>query len=129
MVTCFKIYRYSRKNVTHINIFFTDVLYLKFKRPPTFNYQSGQWVRIACKELNESEYHPFTLTSAPHENHLSLHIRALGPWTNNLRRIYDPNRDTNNEEVPKVKFDCVSFSFVLFFVLFCYHDGSSFKCC
>ena len=52
---------------------------------------SGQWVRIACKELGSSEFHPFTLTSAPHEKQLSLHIRAVGPWTSNLRKLFDPN--------------------------------------
>uniref|UniRef100_A0A2C9JBM6 NAD(P)H oxidase (H(2)O(2)-forming) n=1 Tax=Biomphalaria glabrata TaxID=6526 RepID=A0A2C9JBM6_BIOGL len=66
----------------------SGVLRLVFKRPSTFNYKSGQWVRIACKDLNKDEYHPFTLTSAPHEPFLSLHIRAVGPWTTNLRQVY-----------------------------------------
>jgi len=64
---------------------------LKFKRPLDFEYKSGQWVRIACIELGEGEYHPFTLTSAPNEDFLSLHIRAVGPWTMNLRSTYDAN--------------------------------------
>ncbi|KAK0057646.1 dual oxidase 2, partial [Biomphalaria pfeifferi] len=66
----------------------SGVLRLVFKRPSTFNYKSGQWVRIACTDLNKDEYHPFTLTSAPHEPFLSLHIRAVGPWTTNLRQVY-----------------------------------------
>jgi len=67
-----------------------DVTGLTFKRPSGFEYKSGQWVRIACLELGGDEYHPFTLTSAPHEDNLSLHIRAVGPWTTNLRSTYDP---------------------------------------
>lgn len=51
-------------------------------------YRSGQWVRIACLKLGADEYHPFTLTSAPHEDTLSLHIRAVGPWTSQLRELY-----------------------------------------
>ncbi|KAL5006128.1 hypothetical protein ScPMuIL_017286 [Solemya velum] len=69
----------------------SEVLALVFKRPLNFEYQSGQWVRVACLELGESEYHPFTLTSAPHEEHLSLHIRAVGPWTMNMRNTYNIN--------------------------------------
>ena len=65
---------------------------LVFKRPAGFDYKSGQWVRIACLDLGESEYHPFTLTSAPHEDSLSLHIRALGPWTKNIRAAVDPSK-------------------------------------
>uniref|UniRef100_A0A665WC44 NAD(P)H oxidase (H2O2-forming) n=1 Tax=Echeneis naucrates TaxID=173247 RepID=A0A665WC44_ECHNA len=59
----------------------SGVTHLKFKRPQGFMYRSGQWVRIACLMLGTDEYHPFTLTSAPHEETLSLHIRAVGPWT------------------------------------------------
>ena len=61
-----------------------------FKRPANFEYKAGQWCRIACVSLGGGEYHPFTLTSAPHEENLSLHIRSVGPWTNNLRQVYDP---------------------------------------
>lgn len=74
---------------------------LEFKRPQGFEYKSGQWVRIACKTLSSSEYHPFTLTSAPHEENLSLHIRAIGPWTMNLRATYDPNV-VREHPLPKV---------------------------
>ena len=64
------------------------VTHLEFKRPQGFVYRSGQWVRIACLVLGTDEYHPFTLTSAPHEETLSLHIRAVGPWTSQLRELY-----------------------------------------
>ncbi|XP_044130157.1 dual oxidase 1-like [Bufo gargarizans] len=65
----------------------SGVTSLKFQRPSDFDYKSGQWVRIACLSLGTDEYHPFTLTSAPHEETLSLHIRAVGPWTTSLRQI------------------------------------------
>ena len=67
----------------------SQVTGLYFKRPANFDYKSGQWVRIACLKLSSEEYHPFTLSSAPHEETLSLHIRSVGPWTNNLRKVYD----------------------------------------
>ncbi|XP_056272810.1 dual oxidase 1 [Pseudoliparis swirei] len=66
----------------------SGVTHLEFKRPQGFVYRSGQWVRIACLMLDTDEYHPFTLTSAPHEETLSLHIRAVGPWTSQLRDLY-----------------------------------------
>lgn len=93
---------------------FSDVLGLTFKRPLNFEYKSGQWVRIACLELGEGEYHPFTLTSAPHEEHLSLHIRAVGPWTMNMRKIYDRN-NRDDKPFPKVLFlNCVLLIFLPF---------------
>lgn len=94
----------------HFNsIFFTiGVTHLEFKRPENFEYKSGQWVRIACVPLNKNEYHPFTLSSAPHEENLSLHIRAVGPWTTNLRKVYDPN-NLQQHAYPKV---CIFYAYV-----------------
>ncbi|KAM4608065.1 dual oxidase 2-like, partial [Discoglossus pictus] len=81
----------------------SDVVHLKFQRPATFDYKSGQWVRIACLALGTDEYHPFTLTSAPHEDTLSLHIRAVGPWTTRLREIYSTQNVA--EKPPKLYLD------------------------
>ncbi|CAG5123669.1 unnamed protein product, partial [Candidula unifasciata] len=82
----------------------SGVIQLVFKRPLTFDYHSGQWVRIASPQLGKGEYHPFTLTSAPHEEHLSLHIRAVGPWTTNLRRLFDSNQ-IRTTPLPRIYLD------------------------
>ena len=80
---------------------FTDVTHIAFKRPSHFEYQSGQWIRLACKALGGDEYHALTLTSAPHEDTLSVHIRGVLPWTRNIRNVFDP--DTLKEKpYPKV---------------------------
>ena len=68
----------------------SEVVGIYFKRPVTFDYKAGQWVRIASLAQNPGEYHPFTLSSAPHEELLSLHIRVVGPWTYNFRQCMDP---------------------------------------
>lgn len=103
-----KLISYSRKkveiSVQKAELLPSDVLGLTFKRPLNFEYKSGQWVRIACLELGAGEYHPFTLTSAPHEEHLSLHIRAVGPWTMNMRRTYDIN-NRDGKPFPKLYLD------------------------
>ena len=96
---------------------------LEFKRPRSFEYMSGQWVRLAVAPLGKEEYHSFTLTSAPHEDTLSVHIRygthtktdivsfvranstltqrivmkccadrSVGPWTHNIRSVFDPDK-------------------------------------
>lgn len=71
-----------------------------FNRPPNFKYLSGQWVRLSCTAFRQSEYHSFTLTSAPHENFLSCHIKAQGPWTWKLRKFFDPHNYVHDEENP-----------------------------
>lgn len=32
--------------------------------------------------------HPFSITSAPDDNYLSIHIRQLGDWTHELKRVF-----------------------------------------
>ncbi|NWU65295.1 DUOX2 oxidase, partial [Pterocles burchelli] len=83
----------------------SDVTHLRFQRPQDFDYKSGQWVRIACVALGTTEYHPFTLTSAPHEDTLSLHIRAVGPWTTRLRELYSPESLVLIGKLPKLYLD------------------------
>ncbi|NXP53088.1 DUOX2 oxidase, partial [Heliornis fulica] len=83
----------------------SGVTHLRFQRPQDFDYKSGQWVRIACVALGTNEYHPFTLTSAPHEDTLSLHIRAAGPWTTRLRELYSPESLALIGRLPKLYLD------------------------
>ncbi|XP_042680572.1 dual oxidase 2 [Centrocercus urophasianus] len=83
----------------------SGVTHLRFQRPQDFDYKSGQWVRIACMALGTTEYHPFTLTSAPHEDTLSLHIRAVGPWTTRLRELYSPESLAVLGKLPKLYLD------------------------
>ena len=96
--------------------FIVDVTYLELKRPPGFDYKSGQWVRLACLKRGANEYHPFTLTSAPHEENIKLHIRAVGPWTLAIRRLYDRRNIVGN------KYPTVSWQH---FSLFFYNQATS----
>ena len=32
--------------------------------------------------------HPFSITSAPDDDYLSIHIRQLGDWTQELKRVF-----------------------------------------
>lgn len=38
--------------------------------------RAGQYIMICCPSLSYWEYHPFTLTSAPEEDHIAVHIRS-----------------------------------------------------
>merc|ERR1712110_283304 len=61
-----------------------DVIGLTFQAPRGFVYQAGQYVLLGWR----GEFHPFTLTSAPEERFLSVHIRASDSldWCSALRR-------------------------------------------
>ncbi len=50
----------------------------------------GQYVRLSCTAVTPEEFHSLTLTSAPHQDCLSVHIKAVGPWTWRLRQETGP---------------------------------------
>ena len=76
--------------VVRADILPSQVIGIYFKRPTSFDYLAGQWLKVASAAQNPTEFHSFTISSAPHEEYLSLHIRAVGPWTFNFREHYNP---------------------------------------
>jgi len=57
---------------------------ISFPKPEGFDYNPGQFVQIAVPAISLWEFHPISLSSAPHEPMVTLHIRALGDWTSKL---------------------------------------------
>jgi len=51
---------------------------------PSFKYTAGQWLFIQIPELSRWQWHPFTITSAPEDPYVSVHIRQVGDFTRGL---------------------------------------------
>ncbi|KAL0951290.1 hypothetical protein HGRIS_008001 [Hohenbuehelia grisea] len=51
---------------------------------PSFKYTAGQWLFIMVPEISGWQWHPFTITSAPEDPYVSIHIRQVGDWTRGL---------------------------------------------
>eukprot|EP00662_Eupelagonemidae_sp_cell21_P008015 gene8015-17145_t len=65
----------------------SDVVRVLIPKGEGFEYKGGQYVFIAVPELSMFEWHPFSLSSAPHQGDISLHVRVLGGWTRRLRDL------------------------------------------
>ncbi|XP_062146296.1 respiratory burst oxidase homolog protein F-like [Alnus glutinosa] len=65
-----------------------NVLMLQMSKPPQFKYKSGQYMFIQCPTVSAFQWHPFSITSAPGDDYLSVHIRQLGDWTQELIRVF-----------------------------------------
>ncbi|CAJ0942291.1 unnamed protein product, partial [Mesorhabditis belari] len=78
---------YKKLQVLNAALLPSDIIYLQFKRPVSFKFKSGQWVRISSPAFKCSfnEHHAFSLASAPQAPTLELYIKAVGPWTWKLR--------------------------------------------
>lgn len=70
-----------------------NLVEIRFPRRVAFQYRAGQFVRIAVKELNAFEYHPVTISSAPVQDEVTIHFRALGDWTNRLMELADTHSE------------------------------------
>ncbi|QCD91691.1 respiratory burst oxidase homolog protein A-like [Vigna unguiculata] len=71
-----------------VAIYTGNVLTLQMSKPPQFRYKSGQYMFVQCPAVSPFEWHPFSITSAPGDDYLSVHIRQLGDWTQELRRVF-----------------------------------------
>mmetsp|Transcript_5020 Transcript_5020/g.8338 ORF Transcript_5020/g.8338 Transcript_5020/m.8338 type:complete len:1579 (-) Transcript_5020:342-5078(-) len=87
--------------VVNVQVLPSNVISLQFERPEGFGYRSGMWLQVACPAIQEGEYHPFTITSAPEDEYLSLHIRTVGYWTNAAKKIYGSIAQGSQEDRPE----------------------------
>jgi len=63
----------------------SKVISLVVEKPPSFNFSAGDMVYVKIPKIAASEWHPFTISSAPEvQDEFTLHIRAVGGWTNSL---------------------------------------------
>eukprot|EP01052_Picozoa_sp_SAG31_P010151 SAG31_NODE_547_length_14228_cov_3.787105_4_plen_113_part_00 len=63
-------------------------------------YEAGQYVRINCPFIAPLEWHPFTISSGPESNTLTLHIKVTRPdgFTGKLKAFMD-SMNTNGHRV------------------------------
>ncbi|KAF7289129.1 FAD-binding FR-type domain-containing protein [Mycena chlorophos] len=44
---------------------------------PSFKYTAGQWLFLQVPEVSRWQWHPFTITSAPDDPYVSVHVRQV----------------------------------------------------
>ncbi|EPS63617.1 hypothetical protein M569_11166 [Genlisea aurea] len=78
----------SSVSLLKVTLYPGNVLSLHMTKPPKFRYKSGQYVFVQCPSVSPFEWHPFSITSAPDDDYISIHIRQLGDWTHDLKRVF-----------------------------------------
>ena len=69
---------------------------LQIKKEKT-TVRSGQYIFLSCPEISYFQWHPFTLTSAPEEDYLSVHIRIVGDFTSALAKACGCDFDSKDK--------------------------------
>jgi len=67
------------------------VIELRMKKQ-SFDYIPGQYLFLNCPYISKNEWHPFTITSAPDEDFVSVHINIVGNWTGALAALLNPDK-------------------------------------
>jgi NADPH oxidase len=85
----------------------SNVVEVQIKKEKTKS-KAGQYIFLCCPEISLWQYHPFTLTSAPEEDYLSVHIRCVGDFTKALATVLGCDFESattqrgNSDDVPAV---------------------------
>ncbi|PHT80158.1 putative respiratory burst oxidase -like protein J [Capsicum annuum] len=84
------VYEHSHHvNIIKAVIYTGNVLALYMSKPQGFKYKSGMYLFVKCPDISTFEWHPFSITSAPDDDYLSVHIRTLGDWTTELKTRFE----------------------------------------
>lgn len=77
----------------------SKVVELQIKKEKT-SIRAGQYIFICCPAISYFQWHPFTLTSAPEEDYISVHIRVVGDFTTELAKAV--GCDFNSEKAKEL---------------------------
>ncbi|KAK3509883.1 hypothetical protein QTP70_018506 [Hemibagrus guttatus] len=102
-----RFYRSRQKVViTKVVMHPSKTLELQLKKKG-FKMEVGQYIFMKCPSISHLEWHPFTLTSAPEEDHFSIHVRIVGDWTDALYKACGGDKSGVQEawELPRVAVD------------------------
>ncbi|KAK1577712.1 hypothetical protein Q3G72_024180 [Acer saccharum] len=80
--------RFKPVNIFKVVVYPQNVLALHMSVPCGFKYKSGQYIFVKCPTISRFQWHPFSITSAPGDDFLSVHIRKLGDWTRQLNSVF-----------------------------------------
>ncbi|KAF2288430.1 hypothetical protein GH714_007428 [Hevea brasiliensis] len=93
LYACERLIRAFRSSIKSVKILKVavypgNVLALHMSKPQGFKYKSGQYMFVNCAAVSPFEWHPFSITSAPGDDYVSVHIRTLGDWTRQLKTVF-----------------------------------------
>ncbi|KAL6654762.1 hypothetical protein ACP70R_008227 [Stipagrostis hirtigluma subsp. patula] len=81
--------RVRRVEILKVAMYPGNVLSLHFSKPQGFRCKSGQYIFVNCATVSPFQWRPFSITSAPQDNYVSVHIRtSRSGWTGKLKNAF-----------------------------------------
>jgi len=95
--------RAKQTQIVSLQALRSGVTRLKIQRPEGFQHRAGDYIFIRIPQIARFEWHPFTISSAPEAEHLTLHVRSLGDFTGALRKLTE-ERHARGDDSPLTVF-------------------------
>jgi len=104
----------SKCKVIDVSLKGGNVVALKLVKPASWNtsVKAGMYAFINVPKVSSYQWHPFTLTSAPHEDFIEFHFCQVGDWTTGVHDLLEKittdisirfKDQANNLNVPTVQ--------------------------
>ncbi|KAL3913593.1 MAG: hypothetical protein SGILL_006424, partial [Bacillariaceae sp.] len=80
-----------------------DLVEIRIPKGPKFRFEAGQYVHLSVPKVGWMKFHPMTISSAPHEDEITVHVRVVGPWTRKLLALVESQKEvTDSVEIDVV---------------------------
>lgn len=67
----------------------TPAIRIELPRNRDFVFRAGQYAKISCPAVSSTEFHPFTIASAPDDETLVFYVKCIGNWTQKLYNLVE----------------------------------------
>jgi len=88
---------YRKSGYVNTRMVSSDVLEISVPLASKMKYEAGQYVFLNIPEVSHLEWHPFSLTSSPHqeggEDSFFFHVKEAGTWTRDLISAAKASKD------------------------------------
>ncbi|TVU49898.1 hypothetical protein EJB05_01239, partial [Eragrostis curvula] len=91
--------------ILEVTVYPTKCLTLHFSKPDGFRYKSGQYIFVNCSAVSPFEWHPFSITSAPQDSYVTVHIRTAGDWTWKLNNKFSRHSTEGDTGLLHIEYD------------------------
>jgi predicted ferric reductase len=70
-----------------LKIISDSVIEVSFPKTAAFAYNPGQYIYLSIPEISWLQWHPFSISSSPYQQVVTIHIRRAGNWTSALFQL------------------------------------------
>lgn len=99
----------SELDIVRMEVKKGDVVQLRLKKSRYFRWldKAGMYGFLNVPKVSRTQWHPFTLTSAPSDDYIEFHFRNVGDWTGKAHDIFaeraDDSEPSGIKDAPVVK--------------------------